>query len=39
MRELTKKQKQWAWFIGLCCGSFVAVLTLAYVIRWMMNVT
>ena len=35
MKRLTKKQTQWAWFIALWCSSLVAVLTLSYVIRWM----
>jgi hypothetical protein len=38
MKALTKKQQQWAWFIGLWCGGLGAVLLLAYVIRWMMRI-
>jgi hypothetical protein len=30
MKPLTKKQQQWAWFIGLWCGGLAAVLILAH---------
>ena len=39
MKRLTKKQVQWAWFIALWCGGLMAVLTMSYVIRLMINVT
>jgi hypothetical protein len=37
MKQLTKKQRQWLWFVGLWCGSLSAVLLLAYVLRLMMG--
>jgi len=39
MKRLTKKQTQWAWFVGLWCGGLSAVLLLAYIIRLMMRVS
>lgn len=39
MKRLTKKQAQVAWFIALWCGGLMSVLTMSYVIRWMMNVS
>jgi hypothetical protein len=38
MKLFTKKQQQWAWFIGLWCGGLAATLLLAYLIRWMMGI-
>jgi uncharacterized membrane protein len=38
MKPFTKKQQQWAWFIGLWCGGLAAVLLLAHLIRWMMRI-
>jgi hypothetical protein len=38
MKAFTKKQHQWAWFIGLWCGGLATVLLLAYLIRWMMRI-
>jgi hypothetical protein len=38
MKPLTKKFKQWAWFIGLWCAGLAAVLLLAYVIRWVARI-
>lgn len=32
MKPFTKKQQQWAWFIGLWCGGLTAVLLLSYII-------
>jgi uncharacterized membrane protein len=37
VKPFTKKQRQWAWFIGLCGGGLTAVLLLSYIIRWMMR--
>jgi uncharacterized membrane protein len=39
MKPLTKKQRQWVWFIGLWCGGLAAVLLLAHLIRWMMRIS
>ena len=39
MKRLTKKQAQWAWFVGLWCAGLTAVLLLAKLIRWMMGVS
>ena len=33
MKQATESQRQWVWFIALCCGGFVAALLLAYVAR------
>jgi hypothetical protein len=38
MKRLTKKQAQWAWFVGLWCAGLLAVSLLAYLIRWMMRI-
>ena len=38
MNQLTKKQRQWAWFIGLWFAGLSAVLLMARGIRWLMNV-
>ena len=38
MKQLTKKQKQWAWFVGLWCVGLSSALTLGYIIRWMMGI-
>lgn len=38
MSPITKKQKQWLWFIGLWLGGLSVVLLLAVVIRWMMGI-
>ena len=38
MKRLTKKQSQWTWFIALWCGGLSAMMLLAYIIRWMMNI-
>ena len=34
--RLSKKQKQWAWFIALWCGGLIAALTLGYIIKFLM---
>ena len=39
MKQLTKKQQQWAWFIVLWCGGLAAVLLLARLIRWLMRIS
>jgi hypothetical protein len=39
MKRFTKKQRQWAWFIGLWCGGLSTVLLLGYVIRLMMGIS
>jgi hypothetical protein len=39
MKRLTKKQRQWAWFIGLWCGGLSAVMLLGFVIRLMMGIS
>ena len=37
MKAFTKRQHQWAWFIGLwCAGLFTAVL-LAGLVRWLLR--
>jgi len=37
MKKLTKKQRQWTWFVFLWITSLVVVLLLAHMIRWMMG--
>ena len=37
MKKFTKKQRQWSWFAFLWSASLVAVLLLAYIIRWAMG--
>ena len=38
MKRLTKKQEQWAWFVGLWCGGLGAVLLLGYLIKLMFKI-
>ncbi|MFC1880366.1 DUF2474 domain-containing protein [Thermodesulfobacteriota bacterium] len=38
MKPLTKITTQWLWFVGLWCGGLTAVLLLAYMIRWLMQI-
>jgi hypothetical protein len=37
MKKLTKKQRQWTWFGFLWIVSLAVVLSLAYMIRWVMG--
>ncbi len=39
MKPFTKKQQQWAWFIGLWCSGLTALLLLSFIIRWMMRIS
>jgi len=39
MKAFTKKQQQWAWLIGLWCGSLAAVFLLASLIRLLMKIS
>ena len=39
MKALTKKQRQWAWFIGLWCAGLTSVLLVARFFRWMMQIS
>lgn len=38
MKKLSKKQAQWAWFIGLYLAGFLTVFTIAQLIRLAMGV-
>jgi len=38
MKTLSKKQTQWAWFIGLYVGGFLVVFTIAQLIKLAMGV-
>ncbi len=38
MKQLGKKKKQWAWFIGLWFAGLLAVLVLARGIRWIATI-
>ncbi len=37
MKPLTRKQRQWCWFVGLWCGGLVMTLLLSYSIRWIIR--
>lgn len=37
MKKITEKQRQWLWFAVLWGSGLAAVLLLAYLIRWAMN--
>ncbi|WP_230660214.1 DUF2474 domain-containing protein [Psychrobacter sp. I-STPA10] len=36
--KLSKKQSQWAWFIGLYLAGFVVVASIAQLIKWVMGI-
>lgn len=38
MKKLSKKQTQWAWFIGLYCAGFLVVFTIAQLIKLAMGI-
>ena len=38
MKNLNKKQSQWAWFIGLYIGGFAVVFIIAQLIKLAMGV-
>ena len=38
MKNLTKKQSQWAWFIGLYFAGFLVIFTIAQLIKLAMGV-
>ena len=38
MKKLSKKQSQWAWFIGLYIAGFLVVFTIAQLIKLAMGV-
>ena len=38
MKNLSKKQKQWAWFIGLYAAGFLVIFTIAQLIKLAMGV-
>ncbi|HAM61436.1 MAG: DUF2474 domain-containing protein [Psychrobacter sp.] len=37
MKKLSKKQSQWAWFVGLYLAGFLVVFTFAQLIRLAMG--
>jgi hypothetical protein len=37
MKPFTKRQQQWAWFIGLWCAGLFSALLLAALARWMLR--
>jgi hypothetical protein len=37
MKPFTKRQQQWAWFIGLWCAGLFATLLLAGLVRLMVR--
>jgi hypothetical protein len=37
MKAFTKRQQQWAWFIGLWCAGLSAAFLLAGLIRWLLR--
>ena len=38
LNRLSKKQRQWAWFIILWCGGLGSVMLLGLIIRTMMGI-
>lgn len=38
MKKLSKKQSQWAWFIGLYVAGFLVIFTIAQLIKLAMGV-
>jgi hypothetical protein len=38
MKKLSKKQSQWAWFIGLYFAGFLTIFTIAQLIRLAMGI-
>ena len=38
MKKLSKKQSQWAWFVGLYLAGFLVVFTFAQLIKLAMGV-
>lgn len=36
--KLTKKQSQWAWFVGLYLAGLLTILTIAKLIKWAMGI-
>ncbi|MFI8553986.1 DUF2474 domain-containing protein [Psychrobacter sp. NPDC077938] len=38
MKKFSKKQSQWAWFVGLYLAGFLVVFTIAQLIRLAMGV-
>ncbi|WP_199507121.1 MULTISPECIES: DUF2474 domain-containing protein [unclassified Psychrobacter] len=38
MKKLSKKQRQWAWFIGLYLAGFVTITVIAQLIKLAMGV-
>lgn len=38
MKTLTKKQRQWAWFVGLWCAGLATVSIMAYGIKLIMRI-
>ncbi|MGP4970010.1 MULTISPECIES: hypothetical protein [Psychrobacter] len=38
MKKLSKKQSQWAWFIGLYIAGFAVIFTIAQLIKLAMGV-
>ena len=38
MKNLSKKQRQWAWFIGLYSAGFLTIFTIAQLIKLAMGV-
>jgi hypothetical protein len=39
MRALTEKQRQWLWFVVLCCAGLVGTWALAFFARWLIKAT
>lgn len=37
-KSLSKKQKQWLWFIALWLGGFTTVYLIAYIIKLVMRI-
>lgn len=37
MKQLTKKQKEWLWFVGLWCAGFATISVVASLLRWLIK--
>ena len=38
-KMLTKKQRQWLWFVALWIGGLMAAFLLSYLVRWLISNT
>lgn len=38
IKGLSKKQSQWAWFVGLYLAGFITIFIIAKLIKWAMGI-